>query len=419
MSVLVEPPSRFPEGKSVRVSNGITQVFLGACLAALPACSSDPTGTDEATGASGLFGKGTSQLASGGASSTLNSSDKVVFGGGYGIRTGAATQSGGAAIVVDPLTIDRSMNAVGTITINGLLPSLWTQDQRLIHETTMVELVPRYDYMASGLARLTGDGVLTFRNLRATNYHMVIRDGGGNIPWRSRMSVDAERKSHINMLSFFVSPVSIFSPARPGGTTPSAFNLDLYWDTQSFPCEQGIPVTDPDPNRPHNFGEYYSYEDSFSIKGRSFDSLNSPVEYRFVAYDGSKVCWVSSWHEPVDAAGHPDPNGYVKVCWNGYSSLGSGPADMPSETRSGNAQLAERSYFYSVQFKQAGCRFPEDAPNPSRADDNKLLYRNGNFIQTFYGGSQLAPFTLKHGQKPPEPSPSPSATPNPWPAPAG
>lgn len=355
---------------------------------------------------SGVFGKGTSKVVSGNtASSSLNSSGEGTFGGGFGIWTGVATQSGNTAIIGDGTIIDRSMNALGKITINGLSPSQWTLDKRLIQETTMVELVPRYDYMESGFARLLGDGVLNFRNLRASNYHMVIRDGGGAVPWVSYMSDDSESKYHINMLGFFVTPVSIFSPSIPAGTDPSAFTVDLYWDTQSFPCRQDLPYTDPDPNRPRHFGEYYTYEDSFSIKGRSFDSYNSPAEYRFVVYDGSKQLWLSGWHVP-------DANGYVKVCWNGYSSIGSGPADMPSDTRTGNVQLPEDDYSYCVQFKQKGVKqgFPVDAPNPSRADELPQ-YRNGTFIQTFYGASQVAPFKLRHGQKPASSSTS-TATPS-------
>lgn len=392
----------------MRVEKGIMRVVLGASLALLPACTDGPASSELAGDSTNLFGAGTSQATTGNGTTPgrSNGTDAVVFGSGFGIRTGAATRSADTVVMVDGAVIDRSMHGVGTVTINGKIPSLWTEDQRLLTETTMVELVPRYDTMPSALARLTGDGLLSFRNLRAANYHMVVRDGGSVMPWVSRMFVDSEGKSHINMVSFFVTPVSIFSPARLTGTLPSPLTIDLYWDTQSFPCTQVKTGADPNPARPHKFGQYYTYEDSFSIKGRSFDANDSPVEYRFVVYDGFSVWWQSDWHSP-------DASGYVKVTWNGYSSFGSGPADMPSETRTGNTQLPEGSYYYGVQFKQQGCKFPFDAPNPSRADE-LLQYRNGNFIQTFYGASQVARFTLKHGIKP-----APAPTPTPTPAPSG
>ena len=380
-------------------------------LLLLSACSSDMT-TGATTGTAGGFGSGNAQeVAATIASSSLLDSGGGAFGSGIA-WSDTTNQNAEATPGADSASASPILNAQCILTIDGDTPLQYTADQRWVQGAPMVQLVPRLSFLNINIAPLQDSGIVNFKNLTPNTYHMVVSDSSAGRPLMDNMTEDGDRKFHISMVGFFVSPVSMIRTELRQGNNPFPFKFDLYWDTQSFPCQQdpavaGISTGSVDLR--HQDGQFYSCEDEFTFKSRVFDPNNPNTEYRIVVYNTDSPLWYSSWHSP-------DSDGYVRIPWNGYESINTGPADNPDETQ--NPELPEGSYRYGIQFVQAvpapsasssfapAC-WPDNASDPSQAD-LMAQYRDGGFIQNFYGESELAGFQLVHGTPTATTSSSPS-----------
>lgn len=369
-------------------------------LLAMAACTDDPTTTIQAI-------KNVVQAASA-TPSVAPSSGSAVFGAGTIRHTGLSGLVNRPIRATDPPRSPGTYRAQVTLSIKGLPPGSWT-DARLVNQDPPLEIkfTPQNPRTAPGSDRLRSTGVLVYPTLAEGGYHFLYHDPH----LVSAAQPNASGDTHIDMVGFYVSDlIPIYEQRKPADGVFRA-NLDLYWDSQSFPYK-GDPSSGVagSPARLHLHGEYITYStDRLTVK--AFNTP-SPAQYRFVVYppDGTfRAFWYSAWHDP-------DSNGIVQVNWNGYTNDGeTGYRDAPDENLPGNVNLPAGDYLYAIEFKKAGLTFPENAADPRLYNEQDPL-----FINNFYGGSQLFPLRLVHGTKPagtPAPSASPTSTPTPVPAP--
>lgn len=381
--------------------------MLGLGLAVtLMACSS-PTGSKLTltgnTGRAIMASASTTQLGYGNGS----------FGAGLAQQTGVSglvNMPGNSTTSATPAPTYR---LALTLTYKGKTPGDVGADSRLINPSLEVRLAPSQITMhRTSVQYLHEDGLVTFQNLPTDLYHVIYDDTQHGSPLISNAQPDSNGIQRLDQLGFFVSdPIRIheFTKPRTGDYT---YALDLHWPTQAFPLLANTNYTDTT----HRNGEYYTYDDEFSLKAREFVGLlpgQTPAagllaEYRIVVCtnDGFFTrLWESAWHLPNTATNDPAKYGTVKVCWNGYTSEGTGPGDAPDEKyTSGNRYLPAADYLWAIEFRKAGGVFPERSPN--------ARYYLNEFIPNFYGGSQWFRLRLLQGTK--KDLSTPSASPSAW-----
>lgn len=333
-------------------------------------------------------------------------------GGSGSYDRGGNTGGGGTGITKTPTPRPIApLKARVTISSSAAPPGQWA-NKGMLNPPVRVYLTPDDQRLPPDFVYMNSEGVMDYTDLPAGSYHLVYNDGNLD----SYALPDDLGRSRLDMVGFYVSEVVRIDEFSRQSDEPFEFKVDLHWDTQAFPYHWNLQTS----VEGHDPGQFITYQDRFSVKAREFAGLAAGqvpdaakrAMYRFVVYQydsARKPLWYSAWTEP-------DSNtGMVSLPWNGYSSEGSGPANMPDENDTRNSRLREGAYYFAVQFCQKGpngvMRFPEYTAN-IRAHD-----RQGSlFINNFYGASQFYAFNLKQGVKPSS-SPSPSPTPSPTPTP--
>ncbi|HEY9900497.1 MAG TPA: hypothetical protein V6D00_15075 [Pantanalinema sp.] len=344
------------------------------------------------------------------ATPTLSNGKNSGSTGGSGTYSrGSGSGGGGTGVIATPTPRPIApLRARVTLTSASAPPGQWA-NRGMLNPPVRVYLTPNDERLPPDFVYMNSEGVMEYPDLPAGSYHLVYNDGQLD----SYGLPDAMGRSRLDMVGFYVSEVVRIDEFSRPANDRFEFKTDLHWETQAFPFHWDLRTS----VEGHNPGEFISYQDRFNVKAREYAGLDAGAVpdagkramYRFVVfqYDSSrKPLWYSAWTEP-------DANtGMVSVPWNGYTSDGSGPANMPDENDSRNSRLREGAYYFAVQFCQKGpngvMRFPEYTTN-IRAHDRQ----GSKFINNFYGASQFYAFTLKQGVKPSaSPSPSPTASPS-------
>lgn len=356
---------------------------------AIAACA-DPSLTGR-TGSVILAGRGTKANVV-----VTRPSTNDVFDGNVVERSGVTGVTITRPVATTNPTSPPVFRTVVTLTINGRSPGDW--HDRRIYDNKIAYMVSRED-LPSLVADVTNNSRLDFLTLDPGMFHFAYDDGN----LFSTSVPDAQGYQRIDMLGFFVSNYVYFY----NHSTPTAsINVDLYWETMAEPCTWDIRATTT--KLP---GVFVTYSDQYKFRTKPYTGPfisalpadQQKCKYRFVVAGTpeGEVLWQSAWATPK-------PSGFVEVEWNGYSSIDSGPKDLPPEDS--RNRLNAGQYFYCIEF------YPEYGEPP------KGLFRTvdthgSNFVQNYYGASQWFPFQLRHGTKP-SPSPGAGATPSPSPTPS-
>lgn len=378
-------------------------------LLALGACAADKNQTGLGTSIANGYSRKPTTITT---PTITNGKNTGSAGGGGSYNRGGNTGGGGTGVTKTPTPRPLApLRARVTLTSSSAPPAQWA-NKGMLTPPARVYLTPDDERLPPDFVYLNSEGVMEYTDLPAGSYHLVYNDGQLD----SYALPDAMGRSRLDMVGFYVSEVVRIDEFSRPANDRFEFKADLHWDTQAFPFHWDLNTS----VEGHNSGEFITYQDRFTVKAREYAGL-APDEvpgapkramYRFVVYQydsARKPLWYSTWTEP-------DANtGMVSVPWNGYTSDGSGPANMPDENDTRNSRLKAGFYYFAVQFCQKGpngvMRFPEYTTN-IRAHDRQ----GSKFINNFYGATQYYAFTLKQGVKP-SPSPAPTASSSASPAP--